>query len=58
MSSEGATQLIQTLTYNQSYSIIYIITNYLLLVVVNKVIFQENMYKTMTDNTKGSFFIF
>ena len=31
--------LIQTLTYNQSYSIIYIITNYLLLVVVNKVIF-------------------
>ena len=39
--------LIQTLTYNQSYSIIYIITNYLLLVVVNKVIFQENMYKTI-----------
>lgn len=39
--------IIQTIAYNSEYSISYTITNYLLVVITNKLIFKENMYKTI-----------
>ena len=36
---------VQTITYNYEYSILYTFVNYMLLVIANKIIFKENMYK-------------
>ena len=39
--------ILQTVFYNTEYNITYILTNYLAIIIFNKLIFRENMIKTM-----------